>query len=320
MENLIYCLNTTVPLFLLMLLGAALAKTKLFSDNFAGKLNTFVFRISLPVLVFVDLATTDFSEAWNGKYVLACFIITVISIIISVCVSMLFRKGCDRAEFVQASFRSSAALLGIGIIQNIYGNSGMAPMMIVGAVPLYNVFAVVILSVLVPDENGDAKLKGISGKTIKKTLKGIVTNPIIIGIAAGLLWSVLRLPMPTMLYRTLNHVGNCATPMGLIALGASLKFDSVKSSIVPAITASFMKLVVFVAIFIPIVIKMGYRNDILVSTLIMLGSPTTVSCYIMARNMNHEGAVSASCVMITTLFSAFTLTLWLYILKAGSYI
>jgi len=47
----------------------------------------------------------------------------------------------------------------------------------------------------------------------------------------------------------------------------------------------------------------------------MLGSATTVSSYVMAKNMGHEGVLTASTVMLTTMFSAFTLTGWLYILK-----
>ena len=61
---------------------------------------------------------------------------------------------------------------------------------------------------------------------------------------------------------------------------------------------------------------MGFRREELVAILVMLGSATTVSCYVMAKNMGHEGVLSSSVVMLTTLLSAFTLTGWLYVLRS----
>ena len=81
-----------------------------------------------------------------------------------------------------------------------------------------------------------------------------------------------------------------------------------------------MKLILYVAVFLPLAIALGFVNDKLVAILVMLGSATTVSCYIMARNMGHEGTLSSSVVMMTTLGSAFTLTMWLYLLKSMGYI
>ena len=98
-------------------------------------------------------------------------------------------------------------------------------------------------------------------------------------------------------------------------MGAAFKFQSFSQNIKPIITCSVMKLIGFVAIFMPIAIYMGFTQSKLVAALIMLGSATTVSCYIMARNMGHDGTLTAGAVMVTTLGSAFSLTFWLYILK-----
>ena len=146
--------------------------------------------VPLPVLVFEDLATVDFSKVWDVKFVLFCFIVTMISITISFLISCLLNDKTIRGEFIQAAYRSSAALLGIAFIQNIYGNAGMAPLMIIGSVPLYNMMAVVVLSVFKPGQSG------LDHTVVKKTVKGIVTNPILIGIVAGLVWSALKIPMP----------------------------------------------------------------------------------------------------------------------------
>ena len=314
MENLIFSLNATVPVFLMMLLGLLFRKIGWIDDEFASKMNKFVFRVPLPVLVFSDLATVNFDEVWDIKFILFCFCVTVISIGISIVISYLWKDKSIQGEFVQASYRSSAALLGIAFIQNIYGTSGMAPLMIIGSVPLYNVMAVLVLSLFKPGQNG------LDRKVLKKTIMGIVTNPIIIGIVAGLLWSAFKIPILHIMEKTVNSVAGVATPMGLMAMGATFDIRKAFAKVKPSAVAAFIKLVGFAGVFLPAAGWMGFRQEELVAILVMLGSATTVSSFVMAKNMGHEGTLSSSVVMLTTLFSAFTLTGWLYILRSFSLI
>ena len=309
MENLIFSLNATIPIFLLMVLGVFFKKTGLFQENMINGINQFVFKVTLPVLLFGDLAKQDFAQAWNGKFVAFCFVVTLLSISLVTLMSMALKDKSQRGEFIQGAYRSSAAILGIAFITNIYGNSGMAPLMIIGSVPLYNIMAVVVLSFTKPGQNG------MSPELIKKTLKGIATNPIILGILAGALWSVLRLPMPTILTKTVSSLGGLTTPLGLMAMGAAFNWSEAKSGMGPAFAASFMKLIGLCTLFLPVAVLLGFREAELIAILVMLGSSTTVSSYVMARNMGHSGVLSSSIVAITTLGSAFSLTFWLYVLK-----
>ena len=310
MENLIFSLNATIPVFLLMVLGLALRKIGWIDEPFASRMNKFVFRVPLPVLLFQDLATVDFYEMWDGRFVLFCFAVTFLGIVIAGLLSLLLKNRRIQGEFIQASYRSSAALLGIAFIQNIYGSAGIAPLMIIGSVPLYNIMAVTVLSFFSPER------KKLDAGTVKKTWMGIVTNPIIIGILIGMLWSLLRLPLPEIAAKTVSSIGAIATPLGLMAMGASFDFRKALGQKGPALAAFFLKLIGFCAVFLPIAAAMGFRQEKLVAILIMLGSATTVSCYVMAKNMGHEGTLTSSVVMLTTLGSAFTVTAWLYILKS----
>lgn len=310
MENLIFSLNATVPVFLMMVLGMFLHKIGWIDDGFASKMNQFVFRVPLPLLLFGDLAAVDFGEVWNPRFVLFCFGATVASIGISALLSFLWKDRAIRGEFIQASYRSSAAILGIAFIQNIYGTAGMAPLMIIGSVPLYNIMAVLVLSLFKPDQSG------MDSAVLKRTLKGIVTNPIILGIGAGLLWSALGIPLPRIADKMVSSVAGMTTPMGLIAMGAAFDIRKAFAKLKPAVTAALVKLVGFCGLFLPAAVQMGFRREELVAILVMLGSATTVSCYVMAKNMGHDGVLSSSVVMLTTLFSAFTLTGWLYVLRS----
>lgn len=310
MENLIFSLNATVPIFLLMILGLFFNKVGLMDDGFANKMNTFVFKGPLPVMLFLDLATVNVQEAWDTKFVLFCFVVTVISIAIAAFIAFMWKDHSIRGEYIQVSYRSSAAILGIAFIQNIYGTSGMGPLMIIGSVPLYNIVAVSVLTVFMP---GGGRL---DRKTIKKTLIGIMKNPIIIGIIVGLIWSVLSLPIPEIVFKTASKFGGTATPLGLMAMGATFDIKKAFAKVKPAAAATFTKLIGYCALFLPAAAWLGFRNAEMIAILVMLGSPTTVTSYVMSKNMGHEGVLSASTVMLTTLLSAFTLTGWLFVLRS----
>ena len=310
MSNFMFSLNATLPVFLVIVLGWFLMQKKMFNENFVDIINKFVFKVSLPVLLFKDIATTPIRDAFDPKFVIFCMVGTTIMFMGIWALTSIFMKDKSMVgAFTQASARGSAAVLGIAFVQNIYGNSGMAPLMIIGSVPLYNIMAVVVLTVIRPERG-----RG-NGALIRKTLHGIITNPIIVGILTGVVWSVLKLPMPVILEKTVKNVAVLATPLGLMAMGASIEFKGAFENMRPVILAVLLKLVILAGIFLPIAVTLGFRTEKLIAILVMLGSATTVSSYVMARNMGHKGVLTSSVVMLTTLLSAFTLTGWLYLLK-----
>ncbi len=276
---------------------------------FADKANQFVFKVALPVLLFEDLSNSDFLKVWDTRFVMFCFASTLGGILLAVLLSMALKDRRLRGEFIQASYRSSAALLGIAFIKNIYGDVGMAPLMIIGSVPLYNVMAVVILSFTNPEG------AVLDRRMLGKTAAGILKNPIILGILTGMAWSLLGLKQPQIMEKTVSSLAGVATPLGLMAMGASFDFRQASQRVGAAAGASAIKLVLLCAVFLPAAVYLGFREQQLVAILVMLGSAATVSCFVMARNMGHEGVLSSSVVAITTCGSAFTLTLWLDLIR-----
>ena len=310
MDSFIYSINATVPIFLVMIIGWFIKQIGLIDDHFANVANRYVFKVALPALLFRDLSKSDFKGKFDPQFVLYCSIVTILMFsLVWIATEILMKDDTQKGAFVQGSCRSSAAILGMAFVQNMYSDTGMAPLMIIGSVPLYNIMAVVVLSFFKPGQ------KGMDKALIKKTLIGIITNPIIIGIVAGLLWSALKLPMPVILHKAVSSIGGVATPMGLMAMGATFDIKKAFGKIKPTVIATFIKLVGFVAVFMPLAVATGFRREKLIAILVMLGSATTVSSYVMAKNMGHEGVVSSSVVMLTTMCSAFTLTGWLYIMK-----
>ena len=300
----------------MMVFGWFVHRIKLLDDNATAQINRFVFRALLPALLFMDLSTADFRAVWDGKFVLFCMCATLLSVGIAVLYSLLFKDRAERGEIIQASYRSSAAVLGIAFVNNIYGHSTMAALMIVGTVPLYNVVAVTALAVTSPDKDRSGGRKGL----LLSTVRSIATNPIILGIIVGISWSLLKIPQPVILSKSVTYLGNMATPLSLIALGASFKIGEAKGKLPVTVGIAFIKLLLFCGIFLPIAVKLGFRGEKLIAILVMLGSATTGSCFVMAQNLGHKGVITAFAVMLTTLLSAFTLTGWLFLLKTLGYI
>lgn len=311
MENFIFSINVTIPIFLVMVLGWALKQTGMLNDNFVTVANKFNFQVTLPFLVFRDISSVDIKAVFDLKYVLFCAIAT------SVCfwviwggAKVFFKDKTMVGAFVQASFRSSAAVMGIAFIQNIYGQSAMGPLMIIGAVPLYNIYSVLVLTFEAKhDVSGNQKEK------LKEACVNIIKNPIIIAIFLGLAVSILEIEFPVLVDKTVGSVAQMATPLALVALGAGFEGRKALAKLKPTIAASVIKLVVQAAVFLPIAVKMGFDGEKMVALVVMLAAPATPSCYIMAKNMNNDGVLTASIVVVTTLFAAFTLTGWIFLLK-----
>ncbi len=314
MQNLIFSLNSTMPVFLVMMLGYLFRRLGFIDEITAKGMNSFVFKIALPVNLFVQLYDVDFLSIWDTSYVLYCFIATLFSILIAWLLTHFVRDSSTHGEVIQASYRSSASLLGMAYIENIYGEASIGSLMMLGSVPLYNMMAVVILSVMKP---GSA---GLDRKRLKGALIGILKNPIIWGILLGFAWSLSGLMMPQIAATTLSYVGRIASPLGLIAMGAMLDFSSIRRKVSPILLASFLKLIGFAALFIPAAIRMGFTGEKLVAALIMLGSPSTFAGFVMAKSMGHEGSVSSGTIALTTLLSAFTLTFWIWLMRSMGFL
>jgi len=319
MSNFVFALNATIPIFLVIVLGWALRQIKWVNNNFIDVLNKYVFRVALPVMLFKDIATTPINQVYDPKFIVFCIVGTTIMFAGVLLFAEKFVK--DRREigaFTQAAARGSAAIFGIAFVENIYGSSGMTPMMIIAAVPFYNIYSVIILSVCGEKYPQDGSVPAGSGnrkELVTHTLKSIVTNPIILGIAAGFPFSLLNITLPPIILKTITSVGATATPMGLIAVGAAFEGSKAIKKVKPTIAATVIKLIVLPAVFFPFAILLGFRQSALVAILIMVGAPTTVSCYIMAKNMGNDDMLTSSIVVTTTLLSSVTLTLWLFLLR-----
>lgn len=311
MENFIYSVDATFPIFLVMVIGYILKQIGMLNDNFVTVANRFNFKVTLPFMLFRDISGVDIRAVFDIRYVLFCALVSTACFwIIWGGVKLFLKDQSMRGAFVQASFRSSAAVMGLAFIQNMYGSSAMGSLMIVSAVPLYNIFSVIVLT-FEGARSGEVDPK----QKIKAACINIAKNPIILGILTGLIVGLLGIDFPVIVDKTVNSVAQMATPLALITIGAGFEGRKALAKIRPTIAASMIKLVIQPLIFLPVAAWMGFRGEQMIAILIMLASPTTPSCYIMAKNMDNDGVLTASVIVMTTLLAAFTLTGWIFILK-----
>lgn len=308
MDNFIFSLNATVPVFLVMVAGYVLKLRGKVNDNFCTVANDINYKLTLPALLFMDISTSNIREVFDLKYVAYCGIVTTVCFgAIWVGAKLLVRDKTEVGAFVQGSFRGSAAVLGVAFIQNMYGNAGMAPLMIIGAVPLYNIFSVIVLTF--EGNNSD-------GKNIKNAFINICKNPIILSILAGVAVSLLNIDFPDIVDKTLESIARLATPLALLVIGAGFEGRKAIAKVKITVIGSVIKLIVQPAIFLPVAAWLGFSGDKMIAALIMLGAPTTASCYIMAKAMNNDEVLTSSLVVFTTLLSSVTLTGWIFVLKS----
>ena len=207
---------------------------------------------------------------------------------------------------VQGIFRTNFAILGIPLMEAMFGQSGMAAVTLAlpVVIPLNNVLAVVALA-------------SCSGKkpSVKKLLRDILTNPLIVASALGGLLLLLHVQLPTMLEKVCSQIGGIASPLSLLVLGASLRWQGVKDNRRELCWTVLLKQAVIPFIMLCLAVLLGFRNEELGVMVILFGAPVAVSSYPMAEAMGGDGPLAASQVVLTTIFSMGTLFVLIYLGK-----
>ena len=300
-------LEIVLPVFLVIGLGYTLRRQGLVDGNFFQQVNKLVFNVCLPLLLFYKIAGADFSTNFNFRLVLAtsagvacCFIITY-----------LYGKWRNfspsvHGSFCQGSFRGNLAYIGLAIVFNAYGDSGLtrAGILIGFLVPVLNFFA--IFALLLPQQ------KRTSYSEIGKQ---IIINPLILASLFGIFWSFLSLPIPTILDRSLNIATGMTLPLALLSIGGSFSLKKLKGDIWKAALATTMKLLVLPLMTAAFMMLLNVSGLDFAIGLLMAGAPTAVSTYIMACHMKADGELAGTIVMLATALSAVSYTLLLLCLK-----
>ena len=236
-ENIIFTGNVVAPVFLLIALGYFVKRINVINENFVDVTSKFVFNVSLPALVFISIADIDLSTAIDFNQIIYIYAATLISFFVIWIFSIPFIKEAKNLSvFVQGAFRSNFAIVGFAIISKLFGSYalGKAALALAFILPLYNILAVIVLTVPFRKER---KLN------LKSTLVEIVLNPLIVAVIVGLPFSYFKIKIPSVLNLTAGFLAELALPLALVGIGGSLNLQNIKKASGLAFTSSAIKVI-----------------------------------------------------------------------------
>ncbi len=323
-------INAIAPIVLMIALGYFLRHKGLLSPDFLKVGNRLVFSLCLPTMLFVNVYSIESLAHIRWDIVLygsaALCIIFLVGIAVAVATTPDLRR---RGVIAQCAFRSNFAIIGLPLAAALGGPEAEAVAAIMSSVtvPLINILAVISLSMFL-QEGGKISLR--------RTLTDIVKNPLIQGVALGMLCLVLRWAQVELfgevvfalnrqtkfLYTVLTWLKNITTPLALLVLGGQFVFSAVKELKKEIIISTLCRLLLAPAVGIGGAYLMNLWGIVQCgpseypALVALFASPVAVSSAIMATQMKNDEQLATQLVVWTSLFSALSIFVIVCILMA----
>lgn len=310
MNNLIFAFNCIAPLFVIILLGYYLKEEGAINPEFIDVASDFSFKYLFPLVMFRQIYSIDLKENLNPVFILYGLVgYAIFGILIWLIVPRFIKSNPVRGAFMQGIYRSNCVLMGVALAGNVFGPEGSLPTVLL--LPfisvLQNIGAVIYLTIYSPEE------KELS---VGQILVNISKNPIIIGAVVGMIFAGFKIPVPTFLVSPINDLANMAASLALIALGGQIELKNLFSNTKLIFTGCFIKL--FVSPFLmmlPAFLFFDFTGYEMGAYYFIFGSCTAVSSFIMAKSMKADETVAAQMVIYTTIFSAVSMFIWIFLLR-----
>lgn len=321
LDTLFFSLNAVLPLISLVVIGYILRQKNVFTDEFLKIANKFCFRFCFFSTMFTSIYNiSGFDKAYKDLALFAiCSIFALMAAGILYAV-IFIKDNRQKGVMAQAFYRSNYAIIGIPLVTNLFGENGTASAAIVLActIPIYNIAAVILLSVWVND--------GASKQSPLKILKKIAQNPLLQGIFAGFICLLIRPYLHgwtlkdgevKFIYRTIENLAKITTPLALIILGGQFTFSSA-AHLLPQITAGVLSRLVFsplLGLAAAHALFPAFSAQEYAALIPLFGSPVAVASAIMAREMKNDGELATQILVWTTLFSGITIFIIIVVLR-----
>ena len=325
MESLIFAFNSVSPIILTVAVGYFLKKTGFMSADFSKSANKLVFRIFLPAMLFLNVYGINNLSLVNFGYVIYALasLLIIFGLAIPTVIILTDKKKC-RGALLQSVFRSNYALIGIPLATSLFPGEGAAVATLLSAVmvPAFNMLAVIGLSIF----NNDGEKPNF-----KKVLLGIVKNPLILSIFAGLIALAIRalfvnvgisfrLTDVPAIYNTLKYLSNIATPLALLVLGAQFEFSAIPHLKREIISGVLLRSVVVPLLGIGVAfLAFGkvFSGAQFAALVAVFCTPVAVSSVPMAQEMGADVELAGQLVVFTTITSAITVFVTSFLLRAA---
>lgn len=325
MDTFIFALNAVLPIILLIGLGYVLKLTGFINENFLDIANKLVFRIALPALLFYNIYSVSSLEDINWSVMLYAAIGIFILLIIGLIFSKIFIKDPkQKGVIVQTTLRANFAIIGIPLAESIGGAPAVANVALIALVgiPLMSGISVIVLSLAVHDKS--------LGNPIKMALLKVIKNPLIIGVGIGLLalWIRTFIPIDSttnelvfslqnnlkFIYTPIKWLGQITSPLALIVLGATFKFNMINGLKKQIILGTFLRSIIapLITLGLAVILAQNTRlfnfdNNVYPALISLFGSPTAITNAVMVREMHSDENLSVQLVVSTTIASILTI-------------
>lgn len=309
MDSFLIAVRVVVPMAILMAVGALMRLIRVTDRPTMKKIDTMIFKIFMPLLVFYNIYRTDFSRLEGAGYIIYGTAGLVILFLVALfVVPKVIRRPDSAASMGQALLRGNYVLFGAAVAESIYGAGNIGEVMLLSAVavPCFNAMSAVILEV------------GRSGKTnLSKLLIAIIKNPMVSGAVLALAINFAGVKIPVLLEDVVADLSDLTTPMSFLSLGVSLDLKSMAGNRKILLGGVFTRLIVIPVIFMAGAVALGFRGVPMCALLILFGAPTAVSSYPMAVAMEADSELAGQMVISTTLCSLATIFIWVMALSGA---
>lgn len=312
LEILSFSLSITAPISIVLFLGILLRRMQLIDQPFIETGSKLVFTVTLPALLFFNISQASFEQSANFPLIITGLVVTFVTwIILELLAAKFIIKDQDRGVVVQGGFRSNMGVFGLAYCFNAYGNEGLvtASLYMAAVTILFNILSIMTLNRALKKNQG-----------FKKTLTGIVKNPLILAILCALPFSYFSISLPDFTLKTGEYFANLTLPLALLCIGASLDFRAMRHDFLQAFIASAAKLFLVPVLMMLIAIALGFRELELGVLLLMASAPTAAASYAMVKSLGGNASLAANIIVITTLGSLFTTSAGIMIMSHFNFI
>lgn len=305
LDSLAYALDVTLPISLIIGLGILLKRIYWITDEFAKKGSELVFNLTLPCLLFVNIATTDLTDHFPTSLIVFAACVMTAAFVVFHFVAYGITNKAARGAFVQGACRGNMAIIGLALSANAFGESalGIASMYLAVLVVPLNIFS--ILTLYYHQEKAPST---------KEVMRSVFTNPLAIAISLAIMVALLPIQVPKLMLDTGNYLAKMTLPLALLCVGATIRWQEFRTSNVLywAITSKI--------VFIPVVATVlgfyiGLRGEELGVLFMMTAAPTAAAAYPMIRSIGGDYHLTAAIIAGSTLMSIISSTLGLFILR-----
>ena len=323
MKSFIFALNAVSPIVIMVVIGYILKKIGFMKADFAKAANKLVFRVFLPVMLFLNVYKIENIAEMNFGYALYAVVSLIIITVLATPFVILFTSAKNqRGVLLQSIFRSNYALIGIPLASALFGEEGVIVATLLSAiiVPIFNMLAVISLSVF-KEEKSKIDIKGILIEIAKNPLiQAIFTGLIFLGIRALFVkWNVdFRLLDITPVEKVLSYLSNMATPLALIVLGAQFEFSAVSSMKKEIIFGTVIRTLIVPLLGLGaayLLFRNSFGGAEFAALVAMFATPVAVSSVPMAQEMDGDVTLAGQLVVWTTIISTLTIFFSSYLLK-----